>query len=168
MNQHSQRGMTLLESLVSILLFSIGLLALVGMLAFSVSAAGDSQYRVEATNHAQSLLQTIRSSVRRDPSTGEVDPIDLGLFSYATNTTGTPAQCQFTDSSPSTRHPALASWLQQVQRADTGLPGASGAATPWQQVTVTPTRFNEVRVILCWQQPSETALRRHEVVGHIN
>ena len=48
--QHRQRGMFLLEALVGILIFSIGILALVAMQATAITAQADAQYRVEAAN----------------------------------------------------------------------------------------------------------------------
>lgn len=161
---HRQSGMTLLESLIAVLIFSIGLLALVGMLALSVAAAGEAQYRIEATNHAQSLLQSIRSGVVRSGA-GDVDGTDLQRFAHTPTSASATVPCEFTGT-PSA-HPVVAAWLARIQDVKSGLPGAPGGAA-WQQVVVTPTRFNEVRVTLCWKQPADTAVHRHEVIGHIN
>lgn len=153
--------MTLLESLVAVLVFSIGLLALVGMLALSVATAGEAQYRIEATNHAQSLLQSMRSGVRRSP-TGEVDRAHFVLFGHAAASGATP--CDF--SGAPSGETIVQEWLRRVTDARSGLPGTAGTA--WQQVAVDPDRFNEVRVTLCWKQPSESQVHRHEVVGNVN
>lgn len=156
-----QSGMTLLESLVAVLIFSIGLLALVGMLALSVASAGEAQYRIEATNHAQALLQSIRSGVKRAGVTSEVDPVDLKRFEHAPDLGAT---CEYTGAASA--HPIVVDWLARVVEAKSGLPSASGK--PWQQVLVNAGKFNEVRVTLCWRQPADSALHRHEIVGHIN
>lgn len=52
----SQRGSMLLEALVAILIFSVGILAVVGMQATAVKAAADAKYRSEASLLANELL----------------------------------------------------------------------------------------------------------------
>lgn len=51
-----QRGATIFEILVSVLILSFGILALVGLQAKSLSAASDAKYRVEATNFADQIV----------------------------------------------------------------------------------------------------------------
>lgn len=51
-----QRGATIFEILVSVLILSFGILALVGLQAKSLSAASDAKYRVEATNYADQIV----------------------------------------------------------------------------------------------------------------
>jgi type IV pilus assembly protein PilV len=51
-----QRGATIFEILVSVLILSFGILALVGLQARSLSAASDAKYRVEATNYADAII----------------------------------------------------------------------------------------------------------------
>ena len=51
-----QRGATIFEILVSVLILSFGILALVGLQARSLSAAGDAKYRIEATNYADQIV----------------------------------------------------------------------------------------------------------------
>ncbi len=48
-----QNGMVLLEGLIAILIFSVGILGVVGLQAAMVKGAADSQYRIEAGNIAQ-------------------------------------------------------------------------------------------------------------------
>jgi type IV pilus assembly protein PilV len=54
--QGSQRGIALLEALVSILLFSMGVLALVGLQSTMIKNSSDSQYRSAASFIAQQWL----------------------------------------------------------------------------------------------------------------
>ena len=51
-----QDGSALLEALVAILIFSFGVLGLVGILAASVRATNDARYRAEAANLANALI----------------------------------------------------------------------------------------------------------------
>lgn len=53
---HPQSGMILLESLVAILIFSIGILALVGLQATAIKQSTDARYRSEAAALANDLI----------------------------------------------------------------------------------------------------------------
>ena len=52
---HRQGGAFLLEALIAILIFSLGVLGIVGLQARSLKAVGDAQYRGEAAFLAQTL-----------------------------------------------------------------------------------------------------------------
>lgn len=54
-----QRGIVLLETLIAILIFSIGILALVGVQAIMISNAADARYRSEANFIAQKRIAEI-------------------------------------------------------------------------------------------------------------
>lgn len=71
-----QHGVALLEALVSILLFSMGVLALVGLQSTMIKNTSDAQYRSEASFVAQQWLGVMWSNP---------DPGNLPL--YAINTT---------------------------------------------------------------------------------
>ena len=51
-----QQGATLIEALVALLIFSIGILAVVAMQAFAVSAVSDAKYRADASFLANQAL----------------------------------------------------------------------------------------------------------------
>lgn len=51
-----QRGVMLLEALISILIFSIGILAIVGLQASSIKMASDAKYRSDANLLANRLI----------------------------------------------------------------------------------------------------------------
>ncbi len=52
----TQQGVVLLESLIAILIFSLGILAVVGMQASLIGGASDAQYRGEASYIAQQRI----------------------------------------------------------------------------------------------------------------
>jgi type IV pilus assembly protein PilV len=54
--QSRQRGSYLLETLIAVVLFSFGILGLVGTLASSVRATNDARYRSEAANLAGAMV----------------------------------------------------------------------------------------------------------------
>ena len=51
-----EKGTYLLEALIAILLFAVGILGLVGLLATSVRASNDARYRTEAANIANGMV----------------------------------------------------------------------------------------------------------------
>src|SRR3990172_12577409 len=51
-----QRGATLLEALIGILIFSIGILALVGMQALAIKHMSDAKYRSDAAFFANEII----------------------------------------------------------------------------------------------------------------
>jgi len=53
---HPQNGFVLLEALIAILIFSMGILAIVGLQAASVQASTDARYRTEASLLANQLI----------------------------------------------------------------------------------------------------------------
>jgi type IV pilus assembly protein PilV len=59
MTQKLERGVVLLEALVAILIFSIGILAIVGLQGAAVRTATDARYRSEAAFLASELIAQI-------------------------------------------------------------------------------------------------------------
>ncbi len=57
----SQQGVVLLEAMIAILIFSVGVLALVGLQAAMVKNTSDSKYRADASYIAQQRIGTIWS-----------------------------------------------------------------------------------------------------------
>jgi type IV pilus assembly protein PilV len=53
---HHQRGVMLLEALISILIFSIGILAIIGLQVNSIKLANDSKYRSDANLLATQMV----------------------------------------------------------------------------------------------------------------
>ena len=59
-----QRGVFLIEALVALLIFSIGILGLVSLGAVAISAQSDAQYRTEAANLANKVVAEIALDIR--------------------------------------------------------------------------------------------------------
>jgi type IV pilus assembly protein PilV len=74
-NYSSQSGVVLLESLIAILIFSIGILALVGIQAVMTSNTSDAKYRSEANYLAQKRIAEIWADPT-NPDMTEGDPED--------------------------------------------------------------------------------------------
>lgn len=65
----AQAGMMLLEGLIAILVFSVGVLAVSGMYATAISASGDAKYRSEASLLANELIGQMWVSDRSSGAT---------------------------------------------------------------------------------------------------
>ena len=58
-----QQGSILLEGLIAILIFSIGILAIVGLHASAIKTVADAQYRLEASLYAERIVSLIWADV---------------------------------------------------------------------------------------------------------
>lgn len=97
-------GFSLLEVLISVLLFSVGLLALIGMQAVVVGNTMDAEYRLQASYQANRIIGRMW-----------VDRVNLATY----------------DTDGETGNDFLDDWLVDVAAS---LPGASGANAPTIQV----------------------------------
>lgn len=64
-----QRGFTMTESIVSVLVFALGILGLVGMQASAVRVSQDARYRIEAALLADELVARMLASPRTSVAT---------------------------------------------------------------------------------------------------
>ena len=60
-----QRGMMMIEALMAILIFSLGILGMVGVNALAVASQSDAQYRTDANKFATQIINQIWVSVVR-------------------------------------------------------------------------------------------------------
>lgn len=147
LSSRQQHGMTLLEVLISILIFSLGILALMGMQAAVIQHSSAAKYRTDASLLANQLfgqLWSNRQSLEASPDEFKHNP------DGATRCAPTPA--------PST-NALVTAWLSDVANT---LPGA--VATK-QQVKVGAQQL--VTVTICWQIPGEAAMRNHVEVAQL-
>lgn len=129
-----QTGVVLLEALVAIVIFSIGILGLVGALSKSVRNASDAQYRTEAAFLADTLVAQMHLA---KPSSGtDTRPTDFS--------SGTP----------------YTAWSNRVTSGDTALPGASLTVN---KPTVT-FNGKVATVSIFWQAKSSTEQHKYVVV----
>ena len=94
-----QRGATLLEAMVGILIFSLGILALVGMQALAIKQVNDAKYRADASFFANQII-------------GEMWVNRTNLATYAYDGSGSPPT-------------PLTNWVTSVEN---GLPGVTAVA----------------------------------------
>jgi type IV pilus assembly protein PilV len=156
-DRRGQQGMTLIESMVAMLLFSMGILALVGMYAAATSRTSDSQYRIEAANLANRMIGEIWANVDRSTAANLTNT--LLAFQHRPGDGG----CAFSGN-PSA-NAAVTQWVNDITAAGTGLPGADNTM---QQILVDTANANRVTVTVCWRAPTDTVAHRHVVVANIN
>lgn len=142
-----QGGSTLLEALVAILIFSMGVLALVSLQAVSIKNSIDAKYRADASYLANQIIAQMW--------------VDRGnIDNYGHYQTG--AVCApFTGSASGNAN--VTAWVAQVASL---LPGAASNKTQIQVSTVGTTK--QVKVTVCWQGPQETSAHNFVVTAQIN
>lgn len=164
-----QHGVFLIEALLGILIFSLGILSLVAMQTAAVSAQSDARYRIEAANLADQIVSEIWLNVARPtPANAATSQASVILFQH--QATGTIASCNFSGAASAAAE--VTAWLNIVTGAGTGLPGATAAR---QQITVTPVAdalgqpaYSLLNVTVCWQAPIDAAPHRHTVSAMIS
>jgi len=134
-----QRGATLLEAMLGILIFSLGILALVGMQALAIKQVTDAKYRADASFLANQIIGEMW--VNRGAGGA-----NLATYAYAGG--GSPPA-------------ALSNWVASVQN---GLPGITPTAN---QPTVT-VAGTTVTVTVFWQPPGGGTVHNHVTIAYIN
>lgn len=157
----TQEGVFLIEALMGILIFSLGILSLVAIQTSAISAQSDAQYRIEAANLADQILSQIWVNVNRTNAAS----IQASLATFQHQPTGAPTSCNF--SGGASANALVTAWVGAITGGTTRLPGADASM---QQILVdlTPGNFNRVTVTLCWRASLDAAPRRHSVVTFVN
>lgn len=136
-----QRGVLLLEALIAILIFSMGILALVGLQAASINSVVEAKYRVDASFYANRIISEMW-----------VDRPNLASYACA--------PCTTSNGNDKTRQ-----WVTAIQDdASIGLPGVTNAGN---QPTIA-VAGSTVRVTVKWKAPRATDTRNHVAVAYIS
>ena len=126
-----QNGVVILEALIAIFIFSIGVLGLVGTLSASVKNASEAQYRTEAAFFSEALIAELRVA---DPATRATN--------YAS-----PSGASFV------------AWKDKVTSGYGALPSSSVTAN-LPTVAFSGTGNRTVLVTIKWQDPSGAIARQ--------
>ncbi|QJC56444.1 hypothetical protein HC248_01750 [Polaromonas vacuolata] len=150
-NLKPQTGSALLEALFAVLIFSIGLLALIALQVVSIKNSIDAKYRADASL----LINQIIAQMWVDRS---------NIDNYGHYQTG--PVCGFTGSASANvsgwTSPVTA-WLTQVNLA---LPGSAVNTT---QILVSNSgSTKQVSVTICWKGPQETTTHNQVATAQIN
>jgi type IV pilus assembly protein PilV len=164
-NTRKQGGMFLIEALIAILIFALGILGMIAMGGTAVSAQSDAQYRTEASNLADAIAGQIAIGVDRSSEAA----LALSLQGYKHQEAGT--DCTYAGPPITGVSPGPATVLALLNKAGpaatggAGLPGVTGAM---QQIRVDTAQPNRVEITLCWKTVSDNAARRHTLVTYVN
>jgi type IV pilus assembly protein PilV len=138
----------LLEALIAILIFSIGILAVVGMQGVAIKNVTESRSRSEAAFLAQALLAQMWIDQNINPAGANTSNVNVANYSYAGS--GTPP-ARLTDwvTQVNNKLPGSKTWLPKVT---IGNPAPSpGNPTP-------TTSGADVKIEIFWQSPEEASL----------
>ena len=133
----AQDGSALLEALIAILIFSFGVLGLIGILAASVRATNDARYRAEAANLANALIGDMWAT-----AANELDP-------------------QFGSGGPK-----LVAWQTYVATQLPAADGANAPLVDLAQPGLS-SQSRSVVVTVFWQMPGETVRHQVLVTAQI-
>jgi type IV pilus assembly protein PilV len=137
-----QDGVMLLEALIAILIFSLGILAIIGLQAQSVRNSAEAKYRADASFLANQIIGRMWA-----------DRANLSLYAHR------PAGAVCAPSGADSNHANVTEWLASVSNT---LPGATAA----RQSIVVDAATSEVTVRICW--PSRTGDHNLVVSTRIN
>jgi type IV pilus assembly protein PilV len=150
MSARRQLGTTLVEVMIAIIVFSVGILAMMRLHAASVANSGAAKYRTDASFLANQLfghMWTHRATLEATPT----------QFAHRPDNGTGATLCQPTGSAAT--HAAVTGWLADVAAT---LPGA---VADRQQVRVEANQ--RVVVTICWKIPSEAGWRNHIEVAQL-
>jgi type IV pilus assembly protein PilV len=147
---HKQQGVMLLEALVGVLIFSIGILGMVSMQATAIQNSSSATYRTEASYLANQIIGTMWAD-------------KANLADYALNAGA--ARCAV--GATNTNNANVFSWLQNdVARLPGNTLAASGVQGLQQRIEIGA--GNLVTVTLCWQSPKDNAPHNFVATAQIN
>lgn len=164
-----QGGFFLIEAMVAILIFALGILGLVAMGGTAVSSQSDAQYRTEASSLADAIAGEIALGI--DRTSEATKAATLASFAHQPNPAPTtiPAPCGFAGTAlTNATAPTVFALLNRAANG-TATPGMPGATAANQQIFIDGAgNFNRVVITLCWRTASDSAWRRHTLVTYVN
>ncbi|MEP7155321.1 MAG: pilus assembly protein PilV [Betaproteobacteria bacterium] len=133
-NRARQSGVMLIEALVGMLIFLIGVLALMGMQAAALSNTTQAKYRSDAALFAGQIVSQMWS-----------DPANIPSYAYLTGGTSPNANVNV--------------WVARISNT---LPGTTAAVNPPViRVSALVNGGYDIDVTVRWQAPNETAATGH-------
>ena len=147
----------LLEALIAIAIFSIGVLGLIGLQAAAIKNADDARQRAVAAFYGNQLISRMWAD--------DHDPANLA--GYAHQPRGT--MCDPLSADPfagaASANLNVTNWLAALRTELNGLTSAA-IASSLQQVTVDPAT-NIVTVTMCWKNPEEAVYHSYTTAAQI-
>ncbi len=157
-----QAGFFLIEAMIAILIFCLGVLGVIGMGATAIGAQSDARYRTDAANLANDIASYIQLNADRSTLANLKNTLD----SFQHQPGG--ANCAF--GGAASADAGVVGLLNKVVTVGPGLPGLPGTTAATQQITVDTTAagFNRVQITICWQLPTDAAPRNQTLVTYVH
>ena len=140
----------LLEALIALLLFSMGILGLMGLQAIAVKNTADAKYRTDAAFLANQIIGQMWAE----------DPANLPAYAHNPTTAG---NCNFGGTASTNAN--VTAWLGSASTLGTVAGSLPGATSALQQITIDAT--NLVTVTICWQGPQEAVAHNYVAIAQI-
>jgi type IV pilus assembly protein PilV len=163
----AQGGFMIIEALIAILIFSLGILGMIAMGGTAIGAQSDARYRTDASRLAENLASRIAIGVTR---TAEPKDLADSLAKYAHQPDG--STCGAFSGAASTDS-LVTNWVTEAKTVGAGRPGLPGVTDESMQVKIdnSVAGFNKVEITVCWRDPTtaaSAAMRRHTLVTYVN
>jgi type IV pilus assembly protein PilV len=165
-----QGGFFLIEAMVAILIFALGILGLVAMGGTAVSSQSDAQYRTEASSLADAIAGEVALGIDRTSEASKAATLAAFAHQPTPVPSTTPPPCAFAGAAinPATS-PGVKALLDRAANLTPATPGLPGATAANQQIFIDAAgNYNRVVITLCWRTASDGAWRRHTLVTYVN
>ncbi len=161
MNRHQQQGMFLLEALIAILIFSLGILGMVAMGGTAIASQSDAQYRTDAATFASEIASKIALNV--DTSNPPAS-IQASIQAFAHQPVVADGYCDFAGAASTS--PIVLGWVDEVRGAVAGVAGLPGATDVTQSIAVNTASpsYSTVVITICWQPPNAASQWHRQVL----
>ncbi len=161
-SRRRQSGIALIEAMIAVLIFALGILGLVAMGGTAMASQTDARLRTDAAMLASDISNQIALSVPHnvlDPVAALV--VQTKLLTYVHNPGG--ATCNFNGGASAAQE--VIDWAAKINgTGPSRLPGASASG---EQILVTP-GVNRVQVTVCWKSAADAAPRHHTLVTYVD
>lgn len=159
-----QRGMMLIEALMAILVFSLGVLGMMGVNAVAASTQSDAQYRNEANRVATRIVNEMWVNV--DRTTDANLAASMATFVHRADV----GACDTSADGTASTNALVTGWVADITGGGTAgtIGGLPGATNRMQQIMIPAGAGNQVIVTVCWKAPKDIAVRKHVVTSYIN
>jgi type IV pilus assembly protein PilV len=143
-----QKGVMLIEALIAILIFSIGILAVVGMQGVAIKNVSESRSRSEAAFLAQALIAQMWTDQNINGAGSNTSNVTVINYNYP-GSGSPPARLTAWVAQVNNKLPGSKTWMPKVTISNPGptpanpTPAASGA---------------DVKIEIFWQSPEEASL----------
>lgn len=159
-------GFMLIESLVAMAIFAVGILALVGLQARMTAHMGDAKYRAEAALLVDQLIGTMWADAHGGPWNPSHVPAfvnNLPAYNHYPSVPDSTQPCVLNGAASA--NPNVVAWLGSATQIGSVLNVLPNAAA--NRVRISVDGGNAVSITVCWQPPGDTVWRFYQTTAVI-